>query len=112
MDSETTPPQWLQPAGPQRSKDRGSKISTSISTPMEAAILSRKKEKNELAGPPPTTAIREPSVKANPDSSPVASDDKESATDVCRESLIPFGFDTPRYVKYLLVDKIRISSAG
>lgn len=60
--------------------------------------LKQEERKKELAGPPPTTAIREPSVKANPDSSPVASDDKESATDVCRESLIPFGFDTPRYV--------------
>jgi hypothetical protein len=79
---------------------------------MDAAILSRKKEKNELAGPPPTTAILDPSVSANPDSSSAENDESESATDRWCESLIPFGFDTPRYVKYLLVDKIRISSAG
>jgi hypothetical protein len=43
--------------------------------------LSRKNEKKELAGPPPTTAILDPSNSSNPDLSSLASDDNESATD-------------------------------
>jgi len=59
-----------------------------------ASTVMQKIEKNEPAGPPPTTATRDPSFRARSDPSSATREEKESATDACEESLIsePFGW--------------------
>jgi len=60
---------------------------------MAAAIFNRKNAKNDPEGPPPITAMRDPSVRENPVSSSSVRDEKESTTDVSVE----FFIYTPEY---------------
>jgi len=64
-DSDTTPPQWLQPEGPEWVNSRGSKMSSSTRVPDRERVRSRKWLNREPAGPPPTTATRDPSRSRN-----------------------------------------------